>query len=78
MVFIVLNYARDLLFIFVEKNIFNYFINLLYIHTPPITRIASITSPMKIEAIIFIIKEITTINIIKTIIPMIIFPIILN
>ena len=66
------------LFTFAEKKIFNYFINLLYIHTPPITRIASITSPMKIDAIIFIIKEIITIRIIKTIIPMIIFPIILN
>jgi hypothetical protein len=57
---------------------FSYFIYLLYIHAPTITIIASITSPMKIEAIIFIIKEIIIINIIKTIIPMIIFPIILN
>jgi hypothetical protein len=56
----------------------SYFIYLLYIHIPPITIIASITSPMKIDAIIFIIKEIIIINIIKTIIPMIIFPIILN
>jgi hypothetical protein len=66
------------LFLFVDKDVFNYFINLLYIHTPPITIITSITSPMKKEAIIFIIKEIITINIIKTIIPIIIFPIILN
>ena len=50
---------------------FIYLINLLYIHTPPITIIASITSPIRIDAITFIIKDIITSNTIKTIIPII-------
>ncbi len=71
--------GKFLKYLYVLEGIFFvYFINLLYIHTPPITIIASITNPIKKEKITFIIKDIITSNIIKTVIPIIIFPIILN